>query len=96
MIDTFDELRIIAQDGSWLDAADRATIARGADELETAYRMLISTQAILIETQQRQIATNERLIEVTRKGMPGISASVPVTLVKSRNVWRVSLSFPCP
>jgi hypothetical protein len=94
MNDTFDELRIIAKDGGRLDPTDRAVIARGADELETVYRLLISTQAALIEAQQRQIATNERLIELTRRGMPVVTAPVPLKLVKSRNVWRIKLEFP--
>ena len=70
MSDTLDELRIIASDGGTLSKADCAVLNRAADELENAYRMLISTQAALIESQARRLALRERVLE-SKQVAPG-------------------------
>lgn len=66
MTDIFDELRIIARDGGPLTAADRALIARAADEIEGLGRALVLTQVRLIESQQHRIALNDALLEARR------------------------------
>lgn len=88
MIDTSEELRIIAKDGGKLSASDCALIALAADELEHTQLLLIHTQAAMIEALARQIAVNEQLIEARRR--PSITFSCPP-------LWRLSLGFPrCP
>jgi hypothetical protein len=70
MSDIFDELRIIAKDARGLPTTDREVLVRAADELENAYRMLVSTQACLIESQARQIALNDALLGIKRAANP--------------------------
>lgn len=67
---SFDELRIIAGENNKLPPADRATIRRAADDLESSYRALGLTHLQLIETQQRLIAVNDQLIQARKATLP--------------------------
>lgn len=88
MIDTHEELRIIAQDAdARLSAIDRQIIARAADEMEHYLRLLIVTQAELIESQQRRIATNDQLM-AARKLMPKPIEPIWITLFSGKVEYR--------
>lgn len=90
--ETFDELRIIGQDALSLPAADRRRIAQAAEELETAYKLLVKIQCELIESNQARIATTEQLIEARRQIVALAYFSPLVWHVK----WNFNLPVPSP
>jgi hypothetical protein len=67
MIETADELRIIATETGRLSATDRATIARAANDLETAINRAISLDRQLLEANAHRVALNDQLIAERRK-----------------------------
>ena len=79
-VNTFDELRIIAHDAKHLSAVDRDAIRRGADELESAQRVLLVTHVQLLETQHQLIAVNDQLIQRTKD----------LNAVKPSTMWTLS------
>lgn len=70
MSDTSDHLTIIAGERGALTPADRATIKRGANELEWSYRQLLLMQEHLIEVQGNLLAARERIYELERRPDP--------------------------
>ena len=81
--DSFDILRIIAQDSHGLTATERQEIRNCADELEAAYRAIIIMMATLVEEGQHNTALQEQLTELKKKfvilnAFPGTSLSVTV------------------
>lgn len=84
---TFDLVRIIAKDTKGLPESDRDILRSAADELETAYRALISAHQQLSESQQRQIATNEQLI-AARKAAPKPMTPIWTTIFSGPLVYK--------
>lgn len=67
MIDVADELRIIATEIGRLSAADRATIARGANDLEAALNRAIVLDTQLLEANAHRVALTDQLNAERRK-----------------------------
>ena len=65
--DSFDVLRIIAQDSRGLTASERQEIRNCADELEAAYRAIVVMMATLVEEGQKNTALQEQLAELKKK-----------------------------
>jgi hypothetical protein len=74
MTDLTDDLRIIATETGRLSIADRAMIARAANDLEMAIHHAISLNAQLIEANGHRIALSDQLIAERRKAAPAQDA----------------------
>ena len=70
MIDTADELRIIAHDNRRMETHDREVLRTAADELEGAYKALIICHLALSEAQQQLTAKNDQLIAARKAALP--------------------------
>jgi hypothetical protein len=66
MIDTCDELRIIAHDNRHLAAWEREVLTGAAESLETAMRAFLTMQMKFNEATAANVALNERLRESRR------------------------------
>lgn len=76
---TAEELRIIAKDAH-LPLVDRDVLARAADELDLAYRQLISDNIALVALHNQQMALQERIRELSPKSAWAMAAGVQARL----------------
>ena len=83
MIDTADELRIIAHDNRRMETHDREVLRTAADELETAMRAFLLMQYKFNEATAANAALNEKLHESRRSMLSEQKSVIPTLAITS-------------